>query len=231
MISDWTAFWDTPHCIYVNARHKDVHYRLIAEQIAALVPCRGARVLDYGSGEALHADRVAAAAGEVLLCEAAPGLRAGLKARFAGHPRIKILAPEEVARLPEHALDLVVLHSVVQYLKPEEAAALFALFHRLLKSAGVLIVSDVIPPHSAALTDALSLLRYAAANRFLIAAFVGLARTLFSNYRRLRARLGIVRYSETAMIEKLAAAGFAARSAPKIIGHDKARLAFIARPR
>ena len=37
MISDWLAFWDSSHSIYVNARHKDVHYRLIAQQIAALV--------------------------------------------------------------------------------------------------------------------------------------------------------------------------------------------------
>ena len=64
MISSWLAFWDKPHSIYVNARHKDVHYRLIAEALAALVPSPGARVLDYGCGEALHADLVAAAAGE-----------------------------------------------------------------------------------------------------------------------------------------------------------------------
>ncbi len=33
------------------------------------------------------------------------------------------------------------------------------------------------------------------------------------------------------MIEKLAAAGFAARRVPNNIGHNQARLAFIARPR
>ena len=58
---NWLAFWDTPHSIYVNARHRDIHYRLIAEQIAALVPSPQARMLDYGCGEALHADLVAAA--------------------------------------------------------------------------------------------------------------------------------------------------------------------------
>jgi hypothetical protein len=68
MTSAWLAFWNGAHSIYVNGRHKDVHYRLIAEAIAALVPGRDACVLDYGCGEALHADRVAAVAGEVLLC-------------------------------------------------------------------------------------------------------------------------------------------------------------------
>ena len=79
-------------------------------------PSGEARVLDYGSGEALHADVVAAAAGEVLLCEAAPGLRAGLEKRFAGHSKIRVVAPHEIARLPEHSLDLIVMHSVAQYL-------------------------------------------------------------------------------------------------------------------
>src|SRR5271167_2810404 len=121
MISDWLAFWDNRHFLYGNARHKDVHYRLIAQAIAAQVPSGEARVLDYGSGEALHADVVAAAAGELLLCEAAPRVRAGIAARFTGIAKIRAVAPEEVERLPEHSLDLIVLHSVAQYLDPQEA--------------------------------------------------------------------------------------------------------------
>ena len=65
MIRDWFSFWDSPHFIYVSARHKDVYCRPIAKEIAALVPGPQARVLDYGSGEAPHADIVAAAAGEL----------------------------------------------------------------------------------------------------------------------------------------------------------------------
>ncbi len=231
MISDWLAFWDSPHSIYVNARHRDVHYRLIATEIAALVPGAAARVLDYGSGEALHADLVAAAAGELLLCEGAPGVRDGIARRFAGIAKIRTVAPEEVARLPAHSLDLIVLHSVAQYLTPAATGALFALFHRLLKADGLLVVSDVVPQHVLAATDAWALLRFGAANGFLIAALRGLLRTLLSDYWRLRSRLGLTRYAEAAVIDKLGAAGFAARRAPKNIGHNPARMAFIARPR
>jgi SAM-dependent methyltransferase len=230
MISDWLAFWDSSHSIYVNAQHKDVHYRLIARQIAALVSTPQAGVLDYGSGEALHADLVAAVAGQLFLCEAAPKLLAGVAARFAGHPKIRVLTPREVELLPEHSLDLVVLHSVAQYLLLGETAALFTLFHRLLKPGGVMVVSDVIPPSVAAATDTLALLRFAVANGFLTAALIGLARTLISDYGRLRARIGLTRYGEVAMIEQLAAAGFAAHRAPENIGHNQARMAFITRP-
>ena len=64
-MSDWQSFWDSDHSIYVSARHKDVHYREIADQIAAFVPHPKARVLDYGCGEAIRADRVAAVAAQV----------------------------------------------------------------------------------------------------------------------------------------------------------------------
>ena len=231
MTSAWLAFWNGFHPIYVNARHKDVHYRLIAKAIAALLPRRDARVLDYGCGEALHADVVAAAAGEVLLCEAAPRVRSGIAARFADNAKIRAVAPEEVERLPEHSLDLVVLHSVAQYLKPEETERLLALFHRLLKTDGLLVVSDVLAPHVGAATDAAALLRFGAANGFFVAAVAGLMRTLLSDYWCLRSRLGLTRYGEAAVLEKLAAAGFSAQRAAKNIGHNQARTAYYARPR
>jgi SAM-dependent methyltransferase len=228
---DWVAFWDGPHFIYVNARHKDVHYRLIAQEIAALVPGPQARVLDYGSGEALHADIVADAAGELLLCEAAPHVRAGLQKLFAGNPKIRVVAPHEIARLPEHSLDLIVLHSVAQYLTAVGVGALFAVFHRVLKPDGLFVVSDIVQPQTAAAMDAVALLRFAQANGFFFAALWGLTRTLLSSYWRLRSHLGLTRYTRAAMIEKLNAAGFTAQRAPTNIGHNQERRTYYARPR
>jgi SAM-dependent methyltransferase len=166
-----------------------------------------------------------------LLCEGAPRVRAGIAARFAGNAKIHAVAPEEVERLADHSLDLIVLHSVAQYLTPEELAKLFALFHRLLNADGVLVVSDIVPPDVAASTDALALLRFGAENGFFVAAVTGLVRTVLSDYWRLRTRYGLTRYGEAAMTEKLAAAGFAAQRAAHNIGHNQARMAFMARPR
>ena len=143
-----------------------MHYRLIAQQIAALVRRREARVLDYGSGEALMP--ISSPRRPPKSCSAkppracAPPLRRALPATR----KSACVAPEEIARLPEHALDLIVLHSVAQYLTPAETDALFALFRRLLKPGGMFVVSDIIPPNVAAATDALALLRFAAANGF-----------------------------------------------------------------
>jgi SAM-dependent methyltransferase len=234
MISDWLAFWDGPHCIYVNARHKDVHYHEIAQQIADLIGTLGdaaPRVLDYGCGEALHAGIVAAKVGELILCDGAPGLRAGLHRRFAGHAKIRVLSPHDVERLPAQSLDIIVLHSVAQYLTADATAALFLLFHRLLKPLGTVIVGDIIPPMVPAATDALALLRFAAANGFFVAAVAGLARSLISDYWRLRGKLGLTRYTEPDIVARLAEAGFIASRAARNIGHNPARMTFLARPR
>ena len=195
------------------------------------MPGPDARVLDYGSGEALHADIVADAAGELLLCEAAPSVRAGLEKRFADNPKIRVVAPHEIARLPEHSLDLIVMHSVVQYVTPTGAGALFALFHRILKSDGLLVVSDVIQPQTAAATDALTLLRFGRPTDFSLLHCGG------SRARCYRITGGCARISgsratrQAAIIDKLDAAGFTAERAPANIGHNQERRTYFARPR
>jgi SAM-dependent methyltransferase len=223
---DWVSFWDSAHPIYVSARHLDVHYQKLADDILALLPARGARVLDFGCGEALYADKIAAAAWELYLCEAAPKLRARLKQRFAKNPKIKVLAPEELDRLLPASLDLVIANSVVQYLSNADFNRLLGLFRRRLRMGGQLIVADVIAPNQSAVADAVSLLAFAAKNGFLFAALAGLVRTVFSPYRSLRTRLGLTLYSEEEMLTLLHASGFNAERLRPNLGHIQHRLAF-----
>ena len=225
----WREFWDSAHSIYVSDRHKDVHYRDVAGQLAAFVPSPDARVLDFGSGEAIHADLVAARAHELILCDAAASVRAAIADRFAANAKIKVMAPEQVEQLPAACLDLVFANSLVQYLTAAELDRMLALWRRLLAPGGVLIVADVIPPDDGVATDTVALLRYAARNGFLLAAIGGILRTVFSGYRRLRTRLGIATYGEAEFRAKLAAAGFAAERLPFNLEHNPARMTFRAR--
>src|SRR5690348_150216 len=226
----WVRFFDSAHTIYVNARHRDVHFRRIAEDIARYVPSASATVLDYGCGEALYADRVAAIAGRLILAEPAPGVRTRIADRFRNEPRIEVCSTDDVAGRPAASLDAIIMHSVSQYLSPAELDALLGTFRRLLKPGGLLVLGDVIPPRVSPVTDALALLRFAAREGFLGAAFLGLLRTVFSDYRRLRSAIGITRYGEADMSAKLAAAGFSTHRASTNIGHNPARMTFLARP-
>jgi SAM-dependent methyltransferase len=229
-MGDWVAFWNSQHSIYVNARHRDVHYRTIAHDLELYLPAV-ATVLDYGCGDALHADLIATPGRELTLCEAASSVRAELTQRFGSHARIRVLSPEELAALPAGSFDVIVMHSVAQYLGPAEMETLLAEFQRLLRVKGFLILGDVVSPHVYAAADAMVLLRFAAANGFLGAAIVGLTRTLLSEYWRLRSRIGLTRYSEAAMIEKLAGLGYSANRVKANIGHNPYRMTFLARRR
>ena len=226
---DWISFYNAKHSlIYVNDRHRDVHYRTIAQDVREYVP-DGGNVLDYGCGEATSADLVAERAGHLYLVEAASTVRDSLVQRFSGNPKISVLAPDEAAAKPDGSFDLIVLHSVAQYLKESELDGLLKLFRRLLKPGALLIVGDIVPEKLNAPLAAISLLRFAAANGFLVAAVGGLIRIVVSDYLTLKGSLGLTHYGEDAMLKKLRTAGFMAARAEANIGHNQWRMTFLAR--
>jgi ubiquinone/menaquinone biosynthesis C-methylase UbiE len=225
----WREFWNADTPIYVNDRHKTVHYQRIAQDIEKLLPSAGSRVVDYGCGEALAADRVAARCGHLYLCDGAEIVRNRLRQRLAAVANATILSPEEFDTVPDSSIDLIVVNSLVQYLSKEQLDACLAQWRRKLGPSGRLVVADVIPHGIGPLTDATALLRFAAANGFLVAAFAGLVRTFFSDYRRVRAQLGLAHYSEAEFLKLLRDAGFTAQRMSWNFGHNSARMAFEAR--
>jgi SAM-dependent methyltransferase len=227
---DWISFYDFKHSvIYVNERHRDVHYRTIAEDIRGYVPPHSANVLDYGCGEATSAGLVAAAASHLTLVEAAPNVRAALTARYAGNPKVSVLTPDEAAAKPAGSFDLIVMHSVAQYLTAAELDRLLGVFHRLVKPEGLVIIGDIVPPQMAAPAAALSLLRFGAENGFFWAAVGGLIRIFLSDYFRLKKTHGLSHYTEAEMLERLTATGYTAKRADRNIGHNPWRMTFLAK--
>lgn len=229
-LADWISFFDTDHPIYVNARHRAVHARLVAFGIAQYIRKPGMSILDYGCGEAFYAGRIAEQSGRLVLCEAAPHLRQSLKGRFADNETIAVLSPEDASALPDGSADLIVMHSVAQYLTKDEAARLFVLFRRLLRKDGSFVLGDVVKPDVSAVTDAAALLGLAAANGFFFAALFGLIRTLLSGYWKLRQQAGLTRYSEDEIVSALVASGFSADRAADNLGHNQSRMTFVAKP-
>ena len=228
--SDWIEFWDTKHSIYVNERHEAAHFRRIANDIRPYAPA-GGTMLDYGCGEALSADTVAEPVARLILCEPAPNVRAMLGARFAGNKKIAVRKPDDIALMPAQSFDVIVMHSVTQYLTARDFDALMKTFRRLLRPDGLLVVGDVIPRKISALADAAALIRFGQDEGFYLAALRGLARTYFSDYWRLRKSLGLTRYDEAEIKAKLEAAGFSAERARTNIGHNNKRMTLLAHAR
>lgn len=227
----WREYWNQDTPIYVNARHKAVHYELIARQLADALPPGRPAVLDFGCGEALSADVLAERCQVLYLCDGAELVRTRLAQKFSLLGNVVVMAPEQLGEIPEGSLDLIVVNSVVQYLSRADLDNLLATWRRLLKPDGRLLIADVIPPDVGPLTDVTALLKLAARKGFLIASFAGLARTFFSDYRKTRAALGLAHYSEDEMLTLLSAAGYDARRREGNLGHNPARMAFVAAPR
>jgi ubiquinone/menaquinone biosynthesis C-methylase UbiE len=228
-MDEWIDYYDSTHTIYASRLHRDVHFEAIARDIIGYVSSPDAVVLDYACGEALAAAKVADACGKLYLAEPAPGVRGRLIARFAPNTKIRVRSLEDVRKMAEKSIDLAVMNSVAQYMTPQELDAAFATIKRLLKPGGRLVVGDILRPEVGMARDVLALLKFAARYGFLKDALIGLISTALSDYRQLRTRIGLQRYSEAEIVAKLAAAGFTASRAHQNIGHNPWRMTFVAR--
>jgi ubiquinone/menaquinone biosynthesis C-methylase UbiE len=228
-MDDWIDYYDSTHTIYASRRHRDLHFQLIARDIIGYISTPDAVVLDYACGEALSAARVADACGKLYLAEPAPGVRGRLIARFAPNTKIGVRSLDDLRKMDEKSVDLVIMNSVAQYMTPAELDAAFAVIRRLLKPGGRLILGDILRPEVGMPRDVIALLRFASTHGFLKDALIGLISTALSDYRQLRSRVGLQRYGEAEMIAKLAASGFTASRAHFNIGHNPWRMTFVAR--
>ena len=229
-MDDWIDYYDSTHTIYVSRLHRDLHFQIIARDIIGYISSPDATVLDYACGEALSAAQVAAACGKLILAEPAPGVRGRLIARFAPNTRIRVRSLDDVRKMQDGSIDLVVMNSVAQYMTPEELDAALVNIRRLLTPSGKLVLGDILQPQVGMVRDVAALLGFALRHGFLKDALVGLISTALSDYRHLRSRIGLQRYSEDEIMAKLKAAGFAAQRAHTNIGHNRWRMTFIARP-
>ena len=224
----WREFWNRENSIYVNDRHRTLHDDQIARDVIGLIETPDSVVLDFGCGEASSAALVAAKCSKLYLYDSAPKVRERLRLRFSRNARIALLDGGGIEEVDDQALDLIVVNSVLQYLTREEFEALIEGARAKLKPQGRFVVADVIPTGASARDDIVAVLGFAARGGFLFAALGGLVTTFFSDYRKLRAELGLTRYSEADMLALLTQHGFAARRAAANIGHNQSRMMFVA---
>ncbi|WP_284420252.1 MULTISPECIES: class I SAM-dependent methyltransferase [unclassified Bradyrhizobium] len=229
-MDDWIDYYDSTHTIYASKLHRDLHFQVIARDIVGYIPSPDAVVLDYSCGEALSAAKVAEACMTLILAEPAPGVRGRLIARFAPNTKIRVRSLDELRNMQEASIDLVVMNSVAQYMNEAEFDTALTIIRRLLKPSGKFVLGDVLRPDVGMARDVLALLMFAARNGFLKDALVGLVATALSDYRQMRSKVGLQRYSEADILARLTKARLSAVRAPKNIGYNRWRMTFVARP-
>lgn len=230
MSSPWIEYWNGTTTIYTCARHRDAHDFEIAFSLVKLLDDPQSVVLDFGCGEATRAHFVANRCAKLYLMDGASNVRARLAARFAGTPNIDVLGEDWSEQIPPGSLDLVTLNSVAQYIPAETLQHLLGKFRTLLKPGGRIVISDVIPPQLGPVRDAVELLKFAQMESFMPQAVVGLMRTAFSGYTRMRKLTRLSKFSEGDFLKLLRDGGFRAVRLPRNIGHNQRRMTFMAEP-
>ncbi len=219
----WIRFFNGAHSLYVNERHFRAHHEMISKDMISHLPANKGVVIDYGCGDAINADCVAAHCKTLILVEASERLRTRLLERYAHHPVIQILSPNDCLTLEPASVDVVIIHSVLQYLRWEETGTLIGQMGRLIKPHGSILLGDIVPPNRTMIQDVLALLMFAWRGQFLFAGLFGLVTTFFSHYRTLRKRYGLTCYSAQDIHQMARKNGLFTRALRRNIGHDQSR--------
>lgn len=210
--------------VFAGARHMEVYFAHMAARHARFLPATDAQMLDFACGAALSAHRLAATCSRLVLCDPCAGVRADLSVRYGSHPGIEIIAPEDLAGLPERAFSLITANSAVQYLAPGAFMSLLETWRRLLKKGGSLILSDMIPSDTRAGGDASALLGLAFREGFFLDAVMGLGRS--SPDGRPGRAMGLTYYDERELLALLESVRLPATRLHPNVGLNPRRLSF-----
>ena len=147
-MTDWVSFYDFKHSvIYVNARHRDVHYRIIAQDIRGYVPSPTAAVLDYGcgAGDLLRVLADLGARAAFTGCDVSTGMLAEAARRWPpAFGPAPALAPQDGARTPfaDRQFDIITISAVLHHVPVEERQAVYRELGRVLKPGGLVVIVD-----------------------------------------------------------------------------------------
>lgn len=215
----WKEFWNREHRIYVSDAHTRAHYAALAHDVAEHLPQkRPLTLLDWGCGEALLAPTLSETGVSVLLYDPVRRAYERAKARYEGRASITVLDDAEYESLTPGSVDVILIHSVLQYLSKPDFEAVLPKLRMLLASDGVLILGDLVPPDLSMWGDASDLLLAGMRHGFFFAAVGGLFSTLFSDYRGIRKANGFSMYSAPEMVTLLAKHGLLAQKEQRNLG-------------
>ncbi len=167
----WSDYWES---IEDRQQVFRIEARDYAERVRRLLkPARSMSLLDFGCGFGHTARELSGDVGKIAIWDASSTVRKQAAERIASLPNVEVLdldAPEN-AQLSDR-FDLILVHSVLQYMSSEQILAWLARWRAMLKSDGRLVLSDLIVPGAGGLGELFSYLVFAARHGFFWNAFV-----------------------------------------------------------
>ena len=161
----WAAYWeemeDRQHVFRIEARDYATRVR------ASLKLQPSFTILDFGCGFGHTSRELATHVGRIALWDASSQVRKQARDRIADVPNAELLDVEalDASTLAGH-FDVILVHSVIQYMSIDEIREWLARWRLMLKPGGRLVISDVIVPNAGGLQELLSYLFFALRHGF-----------------------------------------------------------------
>lgn len=216
----WESVGDRGNVFDAEARH------YVRELVTAVAPDPQSRVLDFGCGFGYAARYLASQVGEVALWDASMSVRHRARLRTAHLSNVAYIDLSAAGCDPANAFDLILVHSVVQYMDLSELLAWLARWQRMLAPGGRLVISDMVQTQTSVAQDLLGYLSFSIANGFFLEAMEqGLREILGYSLARSDKPLLVVTASHLDTIAR--AAGWNIAFLAKNLSHRRNRLSAV----
>jgi cyclopropane fatty-acyl-phospholipid synthase-like methyltransferase len=206
---EWALYWghfdDGLRIFEADARY------YVSRLRSAIQLTRYRRLLDFGCGFGHVACELATLVPEVYVWDASEQVRHRASRRLAAFPNVRWvqLGPDDpLSTLGD--LDLILVHSVVQYMSLAELRQWFVRWRDMLVPGGQLVLSDVPTPESSFVHELAALVRFSAKGGFLLRSILNAVIEVRS-YRKVRRRHPLLLLSHDTIRAEADAAGFEVR--------------------
>jgi 2-polyprenyl-3-methyl-5-hydroxy-6-metoxy-1,4-benzoquinol methylase len=224
----WGNFWEgapEKHRI-VRAEAQDY-----VERLSRVLPLDGRlRLLDFGCGTGHVAEVLAPQVESVSLWDGAHNIRVRTARRLAHLPNIRFLDLSEQADFAAKGpFDLILCHSVVQYMTREDLALWLGRWRSMLAPQGAIVLSDLIGAARSVVREMFDLLWFAARRRVLLDALVEEAASI-RRYARAKSDAPLLSVNPHDLAELIGGDHLSLQVLPQNLGHKNRRLAVLLRP-
>jgi 2-polyprenyl-3-methyl-5-hydroxy-6-metoxy-1,4-benzoquinol methylase len=221
----WRSFWEATPAKQEIVRAEASDY---VSRLSTVVPLVAEmRVLDFGCGTGHIAERLARQVSEVAVWDASQAVQARTHARLSDNRRVSIvdLSDERGVRASGQ-FDLIISHSVVQYMGYEELGQWLSTWSSMLKPRGSIVISDIVSDNRGVLRELWDLAAFASRNRVLLGALRDEYATALTYTRAMgRARARLLVLTQADIITLAVRAELNPTMLPGNLGHKTGRLA------
>lgn len=218
MSEEWISYWDKYTGLYAM-------YHLIAEDYCErfhrlIQPDSKTRLLDFGCGLGLIARNLSSMVGVIKVYDPSPNMLEKARMTNRGIKNIEVLNNLDTNGL---LYDLIIINSVVQYLKPEDLHDVLLQLFGHLDSEGSILITDIIPGKTSRFKEVFELARFAFRKKcpLIVARHLGVY--LMSDYSKTEHSAPLVYYSMQDLDAVAKGAGYSLKLLDENIYYNRLR--------